>query len=82
MKTECPIKEFKKELDKFSRKISNKNALFIIIGFVIALVGVIFLMQKVKNKMELLAEDDDFYYDEDDFYEDYHALDYEEENEE
>lgn len=81
MKTECAIKELKKELEKFSKKISNRTALFIILGFVIALISVVFLIIKIKNTIELLSEDDDFYYDEDDFYEDYHALDYEENEE-
>ena len=81
MKIECPVKEFKKELEKFSKKISNRNALFIVAGFGIALIIILFLILKVKNRTELLSEDDDFYYDEDDFYEDYHALDYEENEE-
>lgn len=81
MKTELSIQELKRELEKFSKKISNKTALFIIVGFVIALLSVVFLIIKVKNKIELLSEDDDFYYDDDDFYEDYHALDYEDDEE-
>lgn len=81
MKTEHSIQELKRELEKFSKKISNRTALFIIIGFVIALVSVVFLIIKVKHKMKLLSQDDDFYYDEDDFYEDYHALDYEDDEE-
>ncbi|MDE6182710.1 MAG: hypothetical protein K2F59_05860 [Eubacteriales bacterium] len=83
MKTEIAINGFKKELKKLQKKISNRTALFIIVGVVIALVSIVFLVFKIKNKIELLCEDDDFYYDEDDdFYEDYHALDYEEEYEE
>lgn len=83
MKTEVAINEFKKELKKLQKKISNRTALFIIVGVVIALVSIVFLVFKIKNRIELLCEDDDFYYDEDDdFYEDYHALDYEEEYEE
>lgn len=79
MKTEIAIKELKKDLQKLSKKINNKTALFIIIGFVIALISVVFLILKIKNRMELISENDEFYYDEDDFYEDYHALDYEDE---
>lgn len=82
MKTEVAIKEFKKELKNLKKKISNRTALFIIVGVVIALISIIFLIFKIKNRVELLCEDDDFYYDDDDFYEDYHALDYEEDNEE
>lgn len=81
MKTEHSIQELKRELEEFSKKISNRTALFIVSGFVVALIVIIFLIVKVKNKMELLSQDDDFYYDEDDFYEDYHALDYEDDEE-
>ncbi|WP_250278875.1 hypothetical protein [[Clostridium] colinum] len=81
MKTQYSVQELKRELEKFSKKISNRTALFIILGFVIALVSVIFLFIKVKNRAELLADEDDFYYDEDDFYEDYYALDYEDSEE-
>lgn len=81
MKTEIAIKDFKRELQKLQKKISNKTALFIIVGVVIALISIVFLIYKIKNRMELLYDEDDFYYDEDDFYEDYHALDYEEEQE-
>lgn len=82
MKTEVAIKEFKKELKNLKKKISNRTALFIIVGIVIALISIVFLIFKIKNRLELLCEDDDFYYDDDDFYEDYHALDYEEDDEE
>ncbi len=47
MKTENSIQELKREIEKFSKKISNRTALFIILGFVIALVSVVFLIVKV-----------------------------------
>lgn len=77
MKTELAIKQLKKELNKFSESVSNKTMLFIVIGIVIALTSTIFLIIKLKNKIRISSENDDFYYDEDDFYNDYYALDYE-----
>lgn len=81
MKIEHSIQDLKKELEKLTKKINNKTALFIIIGFVVAFISLLFLIVKTKNKLDLLADLDDFYYDEDDFYEDYHALDYEDDEE-
>ncbi len=81
MKAEVSIQDLKRELEKFSKRINNKTVLFIIVGFVIALISILFLIIKIKNKIELLSEDEDFYYDDDDFYEDYHALDYEDDEE-
>ena len=81
MKPEVSIQDLKRELEKFSKRINNKTVLFVIVGFVIALISILFLIIKIKNKIELLSEDEDFYYDDDDFYEDYHALDYEDDEE-
>lgn len=81
MKMENSIQDLKKELEKLTKKINNKTALFIIIGFVVAFISLLFLIIKTKNKLDLLSDLDDFYYDEDDFYEDYHALDYEDDEE-
>ena len=79
MKNKCVINEFKKELQKLQKKVSNKTTIFILVGIVIAILSVLFIISKFKNK-DLICEYDDFY--EDDFYEDYHALDYEEDEEE
>lgn len=81
MKIEHSIQDLKKELEKLTKKTNNKTALFIIIGFVVAFISLVFLIIKTKNKADLLEDLNDFYYDEDDFYEDYHALDYEDDEE-
>ncbi len=49
-------------------------------GIVITILSIFFLFLKLKNR-NLICEYDDFYEDEDEFYEDYHALDYEEDEE-
>lgn len=79
MKTELSIQEIKNEIEKLSKKISNKTALFVLVGGVLSIIAIIILAVKIKSRLELLSDDDDFYYDDDDFYEDYHALDYEDE---
>lgn len=81
MKIEHSIQDLKKELEKLTKKTNSKIALFIIIGFVVAFISLVFLIIKTKNKADLLEDLNDFYYDEDDFYEDYHALDYEDDEE-
>lgn len=80
MKNKCAINEFKKELQKLQKKISNKTGIFILVGIVITILSILFIFSKFKNR-NLICEYDDFYEDEDEFYEDYHALDYEEDEE-
>lgn len=81
MKKKCILNEFKKELQKLQNKISNKTAVFILVGVIISILSILFIISKLKNR-NLLCEDDDFYYDDEDFYEDYHALDYEDDEDE
>ncbi len=37
MKNKCAINEFKKELQKLQKKISNKTGIFILVGIVITI---------------------------------------------
>lgn len=78
MKNEVAINEIKKELEKISEKLNSKILLIAGIGLAISILSIILLVIRAKN-IAKLAEDEEFFYDEDDFYEDYHALDYEEE---
>lgn len=90
MKNELAFDEIKRELKKLHRKSSSKTILFIIIGIVaVGLAAVLFII-KIKDKLNFDAEDydddDEYVYygdedDEDDYYEDYRALDYEDEEE-
>ena len=68
-------------IEKLSKKISNKTALFAIVGVVLGIIAFIIVAIKIKNRLELISDDEDFYCDDEDFYEDYHALDYEEDEE-
>lgn len=81
MKDLVDINTLKRDLKQLKNKMNSKTYLFIVIGIVITLLSIVLLLFKIKNRVELLCYNDDFYYDEDDFYEDYHALDYEDENE-
>lgn len=87
MKNEFAIDEIKKELRKIQKKSNNKTILFIILGIIAVGLATVLVIMKIKDKLNV--SDDDFdddeeyvYYDDDDdddYYEDYRALDYEDE---
>lgn len=88
MKNEFAIDEIKKELRKIQKKSSSKTILFIILGIVAVGLATVLIIMKIKDKLSVgeddFDDDDEYvYYDDDDededYYEDYRALDYEDE---